>query len=524
MSDLFESLVAFPAERWTILEALGGGAQGETFKARHAPTGAVAALKRLHARHAADIKQLELFFREAEVLKTLAHPAIPTFLDAFVVGPPGAARELYLAQSFVAGHSLDKRLSAGPRLGHTDVLALGDQLLAVLDYLHSRLPPVFHRDIKPSNVIVADDGRLALVDFGVVASGWRGLDATTIVGTPGYTAPEQFSGVVGVRTELYAVGALLAFVVTGLPPVIDPLSGQLVLPFELAEPLRSAILALAAPIPSARPASAAAARQLLVPPPRAVPPRHGRPSAPTSHGRPSAPTPFANPHGLARTPGPYHKLGTWHRGWLLALEPAPRSPTGTHASLYRRLAALGPRPKGAAGSPAAFLLWILTFALCWTWLYRGSWFWLVPPVVTAVAARYVGRRAKRVAGRNAKLAGPPAPAAEWQRLFIDGATAVGEVRAFTIRDVQGRREPTILYRFATAEGAVVLATATVDVGDQQAFEVGTAVLVLYHANDPEQHRVVLMDPADLVTPSVYRPFSSELAVAAPTAPSKQTLH
>jgi serine/threonine protein kinase len=177
MTDLFRALATFPSERWELLEELGSGAQGQTFKARQVETGAQAAIKRLHARHVEDLKQLELFFREAEVLRTLAHPAIPRFLDAFVVGRPGEPQELHVAQSFVPGTGLLKRLRAGPRLGMSEVVQLADQLLEVLEYLHSRAPPVFHRDIKPSNLIVGEDGRVALVDFGVAASGWRGLDA-----------------------------------------------------------------------------------------------------------------------------------------------------------------------------------------------------------------------------------------------------------------------------------------------------------------------------------------------------------
>ena len=126
MTDLFRALETFPTERWELLEELGSGAQGQTFKARQVETGAHAAIKRLHARHVEDLKQLELFFREAEVLRTLAHPAIPRFLDAFVVGRSGEPQELHVAQSFVSGMALPKRLGEGPRLGMREVVQLAD--------------------------------------------------------------------------------------------------------------------------------------------------------------------------------------------------------------------------------------------------------------------------------------------------------------------------------------------------------------------------------------------------------------
>src|SRR6185295_6373321 len=88
----------------------------------------------------------------------------------------------------------------------------------VLDYLHGRVPPVIHRDIKPSNVIRRPDGSFALVDFGSVRDSLKPEGGSTVVGTFGYMAPEQFQGRALPASDVYGVGATLIALVSGLEP------------------------------------------------------------------------------------------------------------------------------------------------------------------------------------------------------------------------------------------------------------------------------------------------------------------
>lgn len=118
----------------------------------------------------------------------------------------------------VEGENLATLLRSGKRLGLADLRGLIGTLADILDYLHSRVPPVIHRDIKPGNIILRPGGGFSLVDFGSVRDGLRPEGGSTVVGTFGYMAPEQFQGRALPATDVYAVGALMLALLTGKGP------------------------------------------------------------------------------------------------------------------------------------------------------------------------------------------------------------------------------------------------------------------------------------------------------------------
>jgi hypothetical protein len=118
----------------------------------------------------------------------------------------------------VPGTPLSVLQKGGPRLREVDVLRLLQDADRVLVYLHGRSPPVIHRDIKPSNVIRRPDGTFAFVDFGAVRDRLRPEGGSTVVGTFGYMAPEQFQGRAGPASDVYAVGATAVAMLTGQEP------------------------------------------------------------------------------------------------------------------------------------------------------------------------------------------------------------------------------------------------------------------------------------------------------------------
>jgi len=121
-------------------------------------------------------------------------------------------------QTLVAGRSLARQLR-GARLSPAEVTRLGDELLQVLDYLHDH--DVVHRDIKPDNVVIAADGGAHLVDFGAARRLHVSDDVDpepTVVGTPGYMAPEQARGELVAQSDLYALGRLLTEALAGAEP------------------------------------------------------------------------------------------------------------------------------------------------------------------------------------------------------------------------------------------------------------------------------------------------------------------
>jgi serine/threonine protein kinase len=277
--------------RYTIVRELGRGSFATTWLCQ-GPEDQLFAVKELRLGRPDDgddhdnpddnpaWKNVELFEREAKVMGMLRHPSVPRVIEYFEHAREGGGIGLYLVQQYVEAPSLRERLGheSGPRhpagirgaaglLGGEELERLVLGLLDVLEYLHGRAPPVFHRDIKPSNVLVRDDATPVLIDFGGVCFGWRpaGQVGTTVVGTFGYMPPEQLLGHVGATSDLYALGATLLEVVSGMPPHDFPFdNGRIEVPDDLpAEPRITALIkALLEPAPRKRPASAAAARAI----------------------------------------------------------------------------------------------------------------------------------------------------------------------------------------------------------------------------------------------------------------------
>ncbi|NTU71568.1 MAG: serine/threonine protein kinase [Coriobacteriia bacterium] len=153
------------------------------------------------------------FVREGKAAARLNHPGIVTIYSADIYdGRPVIAMEL------IEGRTLSAILEAGPIEPHS-VLAVLDQLLEAVDYAHCR--GVVHRDIKPENVFIGEDGRVKLADFGIahVESSAALTQAGTIMGTPGYMAPEQVVGApVGAQADIFAIGVIAYEMLTGRHP------------------------------------------------------------------------------------------------------------------------------------------------------------------------------------------------------------------------------------------------------------------------------------------------------------------
>lgn len=220
------------AERYRIVDTLGQGGIGITYEAEDLHNSQRVALKALSLRRISDWKVLELFEREAKVLSQLNHPGIPRYLDYFQVDTP-QDRQFYLVQELALGRSLTSLIETGWHPDEIEVRPLAEKVLEILVYLHQLTPPVIHRDIKPQNLILRspqpalEKGAkrdLFLVDFGAVQDTYRHTltGGSTVVGTYGYMAPEQFRGQASVATDLYGLGATLLFLLTHQSPADLP--------------------------------------------------------------------------------------------------------------------------------------------------------------------------------------------------------------------------------------------------------------------------------------------------------------
>lgn len=199
--------------RYAVTRLLGRGAQGQTLEAVDKLQGCLVTIKRFRVRGARGWKDVELAEREAQVLSTLSHPRLPRYLAHFE--EEGC---LYLVTERIEGQSLDRIAGTQPRLGRACLLRLLKDLGEALEYLHSRAPPIIHRDIKPSNILRREDGSFVLVDFGSVRDRLRPEGGSTVVGTFGFMAPEQFQGRAVPATDIYGLGVTVLQLATGISP------------------------------------------------------------------------------------------------------------------------------------------------------------------------------------------------------------------------------------------------------------------------------------------------------------------
>jgi hypothetical protein len=203
--------------RYEIQEVSGRGGFGATYRVSDRDRfGQSCALKELLPHQAENPKARELFEREARTLLGLRHAGIPSFHAFFFHDD-----RYYLVEDFIQGRTLARELEEKGRFSEAEVVAVLDEVLSILEYLHGRTPAVVHRDIKPANLIRATSGSLYLVDFGAVKEAVVATtvsEESTIIGTSGYTPPEQLRGLVVPASDLYALGAMALQLLSGRPP------------------------------------------------------------------------------------------------------------------------------------------------------------------------------------------------------------------------------------------------------------------------------------------------------------------
>ncbi|QYC44484.1 Serine/threonine-protein kinase PK-1 [Nonomuraea coxensis DSM 45129] len=295
--------------RFELLERLGGGGMGLVWRARDVALHREVALKEVRppdpayddARDPAAAAELRArVLREARALARLNHPHVVTIHH---IVDPGEHAYPWLVMELVTGGSLQDRLQRGP-MTPAEAARLGREVLSALRAAHA--VGIQHRDVKPANVLLREDGRSVLTDFGIAAvRESTSLTATgSFIGSPEFMAPERINGHEGdPASDLWSLGMLLYVAVEGRHPMRRPtplatlaaVLNQPVPPPERAGPLTPVLHALLQREPAARPHPEALDRMLAAaaaaPPPVAGPAQGYAPGLPPGH-RP-VPPPYA---------------------------------------------------------------------------------------------------------------------------------------------------------------------------------------------------------------------------------------
>jgi len=255
--------------RYRVINQVGTGGYGAVYRAHDTLAGDKAvAIKAIHLRGLKPqeaIEATDTFNREIALLTGLAHPNLPRISNHFT-----DATHWFLVMDFIEGETLEDYVRHTTKTGQlplSEVLDIGIQLCTVLEYLHTRQPPIIFRDVKPANIMRAKSGHLYLIDFGIARRHKPGQRTDTIaLGSPGYAAPEQYGRAqTTAQADIYSLGATLHQLLTGHDPAETPFHlpeldlFQLSLPPELIA-LTEQMLDLDA---SRRPESMAAVKHML---------------------------------------------------------------------------------------------------------------------------------------------------------------------------------------------------------------------------------------------------------------------
>jgi eukaryotic-like serine/threonine-protein kinase len=208
---------------YEVLAKMGEGGMGAVYKVRHKFFDEIRVIKVMQAEMEAVDELKERFLGEAKRGKQLRHPNLAEVID-FSVAADGTS---YMVMEYIEGVNLRELMTRNDApLDYTVLVPIAEQALAALGYLHSK--QFVHRDISPDNIMLTNDGdsnetRVKLIDLGISKS----LDATRhltlagkFIGKVQYASPEQFSGRVDGRSDLYSFGVVLYELLTGAKPII----------------------------------------------------------------------------------------------------------------------------------------------------------------------------------------------------------------------------------------------------------------------------------------------------------------
>ena len=233
--------------RYEIIDELGRGAMGVVYKARDPQIDRLVALKTvfLWGQEPDEEKEFRLrFMNEAQAAGRLHHSGIVSVFD---VGENPDNRDPYIVLEYVQGESLNRVLAREKKLPLQRALKLAEEVADALDYAHAQ--GVIHRDIKPANILITQDGRAKIADFGIAKLNLAHFTIPgRVLGTPAYMAPEQLAGEgADGRSDLFSLGVILYAMVTGHSPFQGNSATTVCFKVANREPIAASALDMALP-------------------------------------------------------------------------------------------------------------------------------------------------------------------------------------------------------------------------------------------------------------------------------------
>lgn len=208
------------ANRYRVMKVLDAGGMSTIYLVEDVRLSKQWAIKELHPVSDDPREQTilqQLFKKEAEILAQLSHPNLPRVVDYFVE----EGRE-FLVEDLLEGKTLQTIAKEMGTVSEKDAVGWAAQICDCLSYVHSK--GIVYRDLKPANVFIASNQTVKLLDFGIARFYSAGKSQDTIImGTPGFSAPEQYgTGQTDARSDLFSLGAMLHFLLTGRDPCATP--------------------------------------------------------------------------------------------------------------------------------------------------------------------------------------------------------------------------------------------------------------------------------------------------------------
>lgn len=203
---------SYIADRYEILDKIGAGGMSDVYKAKDQVLGRFVAVKVLKPEFAEDVNFVTKFHTEAQSAAGLQHPNIVNIYDV------GSEEHMhYIVMEYVEGITLKTYIEKKGQLNYKEAISIAIQVARGIEAAHNN--NIVHRDIKPQNIMISNEGKVKVTDFGIARAATSNTIHSDVMGSVHYTSPEQArNGFVDGKSDIYSLGIVMYEMVTGRVP------------------------------------------------------------------------------------------------------------------------------------------------------------------------------------------------------------------------------------------------------------------------------------------------------------------